>query len=512
MKTLLLQIESLSVLNKKKPLLKNISCDIFSGSVVGLFGGSGSGKSIFSLFIIGLLNTETFSASGKGAFFYSGDYCFSLFSKKERDWDFFRKNYISMVFQDPSSALNPTITCGKQILENSSSKTKKFCFSLLKEVGLIDAKRVFDSYPHELSGGQKQRVVIAVSLASNPKLLIADEPTTSLDPSTQREVLDLIITIKQKRELGVLLISHNLELVNYYCDNIYVLKDGFFLNSSNSTSYSHIKKIEKTLYNIVSRKYLKKDGVLLEGLSKNIKNKINLSAIDLSVYYINNGFRVFVLNNLSFNFLSGEVVGLLGESGSGKTTLGRVLAGLHLNYLGTFNHPSSKDFFTKDIQMVYQDPFSSFNPKYTVGDSVLEIIKHYKGNYSVSELFHLVKIDDSCLIKYPHELSGGQKQRVSIARALASSPKILIFDESISGLDILTQYSILNLIKNINRVLGVSIVFISHDIKSIYYLCDRVFVLKDGGFNDSFNVSELYNKNRTDYVKRLIKDSNFIKK
>ena len=250
----------------------------------------------------------------------------------------------------------------------------------------------------------------------------------------------------------------------------------------------------------------------MEGASKNIKNKINLSAVDLSVYYINNGFRVFVLNNLSFNFLSGEIVGLLGESGSGKTTLGRVLAGLHLNYIGTFNRPSSKDFFTKDIQMVYQDPFSSFNPKYTVGDSVLEIIKHYKSDYSVSELFHLVKIDNSCLIKYPHELSGGQKQRVSIARALASNPKILIFDESISGLDILTQYSILNLIKTINKFLGISIVFISHDIKSVYYLCDRVFVLKNGFFNDSFNVSELYNKNRSDYVKRLIKDSNFIKK
>ena len=511
MKTPVLQIKNLSILNKKKHLLQHVNCDVFPRSVVGLFGGSGSGKSVFSLFIIGLLNTETFSASGSSAFFNSGNYSFNLFSKKEKDWDFFRKNYISMVFQDPSSALNPTITCGKQMLENNSHKNKNFCFNLLKEVGLIDPKRVFNSYPHQLSGGQKQRVVIAISLASNPKLLIADEPTTSLDPTTQREVLDLVITIKQKRDIGVLLISHNLELINYYCDNIYVLKDGFFFNKSNLGPSSHIKKIEKTLSNIINRKYLKKEGGLLSFKINKSNLKVILSAVNLSVYYKNKNLKVFILNGLSFKILNGEIIGLLGESGSGKTTLGRVLAGLHLDYLGKLKHPSSRDFFTKDVQMVYQDPFSSFNPKYTIGDSVLEIIKHYKSNYSVSELFHLVKIDDSYLIKYPHELSGGEKQRVSIARALASNPKILIFDEAISGLDILTQYSILNLIKTINKCLGVSIVFISHDIKSVYYLCSRIYVLKNGVFNDVFNVNKLYNENRTNYVKQLIKDSKFIK-
>ena len=497
----ILQFENLSIFNNKLCLLKNANFNIFSGSVVGLFGESGSGKSVFSFFIIGLLRLDVFTVSGDRAVFSHDEYFFDLFSKNEKAWNNYRKKYISLVFQDPTSSLNPVLTCGSQILENTENKNKKLCFSLLKEVGLNDFERIFYSFPHEISGGQRQRVVIAISLASNPKLLIADEPTTSLDPTTQREVLDLILKIKKNRDLSVLLISHNLELINYYCDNVYILKNSALNIKNNKSANKHIETIEKTLLKIKNKKHEKKRTTS--------QKETLLKLSNLSAFYIKKGYKKYILKNISFDFFSGEIIGLLGESGSGKTTLGRVLSGLHLNYEGGFFYPGNKDFFTKNVQMVYQDPFSSFNPKYSVGNSVSEIIKHCKSDYSIEQLFKLVNLDLNFKNKYPHELSGGQKQRVSIARAIASKPKFLIFDESVSGLDTITQFSIFKLIKNINSMLKMSIVFISHDLKSTNYVCEKIIVLKNKKINDFFSTNNLYSKNRSSYVKQLIKDSNF---
>ena len=225
----LLDIKGLSIYKNDGALIKGASLSILAGEAVGLFGESGSGKSVFSLFLLGLLNRDVFKVSAKSAVFFNNDSCFDLLSEVENSWDFFRNKSVSMVFQDPSVALNPTIVCGRQVEESLLSVDAKerrgVCLRLFGEVGLGDPEKTYSSFPHELSGGQKQRVVIAVALAGKPKLLIADEPTTSLDPSTQKSVLDLILKIKKKRALGVLLISHDLELINYFCDKTYVFKD-----------------------------------------------------------------------------------------------------------------------------------------------------------------------------------------------------------------------------------------------------------------------------------------------
>ena len=231
---------------------------------------------------------------------------------------------------------------------------------------------------------------------------------------------------------------------------------------------------------------------------------------NLSVSFLKRGVSFFALKNISFKVLGGDCFGVVGGSGSGKTTLGRVVSGLHKKYTGLFNFFGGDVFLKKNVQVVYQDPFSSFNPKYTVGNSVSEIIKLYKTNYTVSELFKIVSLKEDYINRYPHELSGGQKQRVSIARVLASNPSVIVFDESLSALDIKTQYSILELIRFINCFLGITVVFISHDINSIYYLCNSIVVLNKGKVVDFFKGSDLFLKKRKKYTKKLILDSNFL--
>ena len=227
----------------------------------------------------------------------------------------------------------------------------------------------------------------------------------------------------------------------------------------------------------------------------------------LSVFYKNFNSVFFAIKNISFYLFPCEIVGLVGESGSGKTTLGRVLCGIERDYVGAFFYPKNCSFLKKRVQMVYQDPFSSFNPKKTVGNSVLEIIKLYNFSFSVENLFKLVSLDADYIHKYPHELSGGEKQRVSIARVLASCPKVIVFDESLSGLDTETQYFILNIIRFINTFLKISIVFISHDINSVYYLCNIIVVLKSCKIVDNFKSKYLYSKKRNAYTKKFINDS-----
>ena len=499
MKRLILDIANLSIFKNSKPLLHSSSLVVKNGECVGLFGDSGSGKSVFSLFLLGLLNRSVFTVSGGSAVFFKRDgSTFNLFSKNETDWNSFRSSNISLIFQDPSAALNPTIKCGSQIEEVLFfSKNKKTeCLQLLDEVDLVDSVRVYNSFPHELSGGEKQRVVIAIALASNPDFLIADEPTTSLDPLTQRGILDLIMRIVKSRSIGVLLISHNLELVDFFCDRVYFFYNSGFHLKKSSLGESYFNKKNSVLNSIKnrqSRDFLKKPPIF------------ELS--NVSVLF-NSSF--FALKNISFSLFRGEILGVVGGSGSGKTTLGRVLCGLQKIHSGSFKQKQDVDFIKKNVQLVYQDPFSSFNPKHTVGDAVFEIIKLYKTKHTVEGLFKKVQLDVFLINRYPHELSGGQKQRVSIARVLASNPQVIVFDESLSGLDIETQYSILKLIKSISNKLNISIVFISHNMRSVYYLCDRVVVLKRGTIVDSFYGNDFFSKKRNSFTKKIINDALFL--
>jgi peptide/nickel transport system ATP-binding protein len=516
MKKRLLEIKGLSIFKDQDPLIFDSDFCVDGGEVVGLFGESGSGKSVFSLFLMGLLDRSVFRCSASLSVFNFPSLTFDISSRDSVGWDSVRKNNVSMVFQDPTTTLNPTMSCGRQVEEACFfvpvGDRFKYCLDLFSEVGLLDCEKIYFSFPHELSGGQRQRVVIAIALASKPKLLVADEPTTSLDPSTQRSVLDLVLGLKKTRSFGVVLISHNLDLIKFYCDRVYVFNNSKLLSLLSPPARSRVDLLEGVLLNIKNRNYsgfspepfgfYKKPDISLGGAVFSLKN--------VSLSFPNKGGLFFALNSISLSLFWGECLGVVGCSGSGKTTLGRIFCGLEKKYSGSFVFPETNSFFKKSVQMVYQDPFSSFNPKYTIGDSLSEIINLYKSNYSVSDLFRLVSLDPDLSERFPFQLSGGQKQRASIARVLASNPRVVVFDEPLSALDIETQISILELIRFINSVLRITVVFISHDINSVYYLCNRIVVLNKGRVVECFNGDELYLKSRTSYVKKLISDSNFI--
>ena len=459
---------------------------------------------------------RVFSFSADSALFTSGGFCFDFLSKNKKQWCSFRSDYVSMVFQDPSTSLNPTQACGQQVGEvfllRGVGDVVDSCLGLFREVGLDLPKKVFSSFPHELSGGQKQRVVIAIALASNPRLLIADEPTTSLDPSVQRSVLDLLVVLKKTRKLSVLLISHNLDLIKHYSDKTYLFVGGFFVNKVSSVFKKRISFLNTILNTIKARK---RGDLKTVDFYNFYKPSLNHNLLPGGVVFdLKNIFVYFgsfcALGGVSFKLNRGDCLGVVGGSGSGKTTIGRVLCGIETDYSGSFSFSGGVDFLKKRTHMVYQDPFYSFNPKHTVGDSVFEIINLYKTGYIVSDLFSLVSLGEDLVDRFPHELSGGQKQRVSIARVLASNPGVIVFDESISALDIETQFSILELIRFINTVLGISVVFISHDINSVYYLCNRVIVLKKGSVVDFFETKNLFSPKRNPSTRSLISDSNFL--
>ena len=511
----MIEIKNLSILKSGVPLISGSDFVVYDGEIVGLFGESGTGKSVFSLFLLGLLNSDVFSCSADSAFFRSNDFVFDFLSNDAKRWCSFRSSCVSMVFQDPSTSLNPTQTCGKQVVEVFKKLGELdvvgLSLDLFEEVGLVSPKKVFNSFPHELSGGQKQRVVIAIALASNPRFLIADEPTTALDPSVQKSVLDLLVVLKKTRGLSVVLISHNIDLINHFSDRCYLFFNSVFFKKSSPVFKKRFSFLNNILSSIKGRKHVALNTVDFYKPFLTKKNLFNNSVFELSgvsVYF--NSFCA--LNNVSFSLSCGDCFGVVGGSGSGKTTLGRVLCGLEKNYSGSFDFFGDFSFLKNKTQLVYQDPFYSFNPKYSVGDSVSEVVDLYNSGYLVSDLFKLVSLSPDLASRFPHELSGGQKQRVSIARVLASNPSVIIFDESISALDIETQFSVLELIRFINSVIGISVVFISHDINSVYYLCNKILVLKNGSVVDFFDSKNLFSSKRNFYTKSLISDSNFLKK
>ena len=358
----LLKIKNLNISTQKKELLKGGDFFVNSGEIVGLFGVSGSGKSVFSLFLMGFLNQKgVFFSKSDFARYFCTDFSFDLSSSSLSSWSKFRSSEISMIFQDPATSLNPTIRCGNQIKEafliNTSHKKssfKSFCVQLLSEVGIESPEKIINSYPHEISGGQKQRVVIAIALASKPRLLIADEPTTSLDPVTQRDVLDLLLTIKKTRKIGIVLISHNLDLLSFYCNRLYVYNNLSFSSSLSRGGRDYVNKRKLLLQKIKSNNYLdfKDDG--LNSVIKKIKT--NYSVCDfllelkkISVVFKKNMKNFYAIKNISFLLKNNDVLGLVGGSGSGKTTLGRVLCGIENNFLGYYNKRDSVFKFAAKI-------------------------------------------------------------------------------------------------------------------------------------------------------------------
>lgn len=534
-------------------VVKGISFSISSGEIVGLVGESGSGKSVSSLAIMGLLPLKS-SHIDSGSIIFDG---LNLANIDEKIHRTLRGKRIAMIFQEPMTALNPVQKCGKQVLEIillhnkiSKSEAKKRVLELFTEVMLPDIERIYNSYPHELSGGQKQRVMIAMALSCNPDLLIADEPTTALDVTVQKTILELLKSLQEKYGIGILFITHDLGVIKQIADRVVVLYKGeiveqgevnevFFKPKHPYTqgliasrpptderprrllTVSDFLNTEKKVSEIITTKEREENHKVLYSNNPILKVK------DLVIEYVieKNLFgkttkTLKAVNNVSFEIYKGETLGLVGESGCGKTTIGRAilqliesksgkveLEGVNLSELSQ----EKMRLLRKKIQIIFQDPYSSLNPRMTIGDAIKEPMTVHnlysndtQRKEKVMELLEKVGLDRSHYKRYPHEFSGGQRQRIGIARALSLEPEIVICDESVSALDVSVQAQVLNLINDLKRDFGFTCIFISHDLSVVKYMSDRMVVMQKGNIIEMGDSDTIYSNPQSDYTKKLI--------
>ena len=547
-KEFVVEVVNASLLINNEYILKNISFYIGKEEIVGIVGESGSGKSLTALSLIGLL-PENSKLKAKNFIFNYQD----LRGLSSKDWKSLRRSKIGMVFQEPQSSLNPSLTCGKQLLEAvkndkkiDSTKKKELVKKVLNEVQLFDDKRIAKSYPHELSGGQKQRVMIAMALLCNPKLLIADEPTTALDVTVQKEIIQLLKSLQVKYKMSILFISHDLSLVKKLADRVLVMNNGKIVESGDTNKIFRNPNHNYTKGLVFARPdnkiRLERLPTVLDYQSNNFKPKIITSSKRkifhkklysqkplLKVKKIRKNYikekwfgkpSIFeALKPISFSLYPGETLGIVGESGSGKSTLAKTLVFLdppdsgELMWLGKVINPRNKsqvNSFRKKIQFIFQDPFAALHPFKTVGSTLDEVLwvheskNKKKNNYRVEKLLEQVGLSFKYVNRYPHELSGGQRQRIVIARALAVKPEVLICDESVAALDISVQAQILNLLNDLKSNLKLSFIFISHDLAVVKYMSDRVMVMKDGKLIEIQESDALYESPNKKYTQKLV--------
>ncbi len=506
-----------------KKLVSNVNFNISRGEFVALIGESGSGKSLSALSTVGLL-PSAIKASGKGKWL---DLTYDL--ADHNSLKMFRGKEIGFIFQEPLVSLNPLHTIGKQIGECITTHTsisnldlKDKVIALLKDVKLDEPERRFNHYPHQLSGGQRQRVMIAMALSNNPKLLIADEPTTALDVTIQKEILDLLHSLRASYDLSILFITHNLKIVKNLADRLYIMKDGKIIESGKT----------KVIFKRPTHLYTKD---LIEPKIKITKSRFNaskvlLSAENLSVKYKGprSLFRsstkdFYALDKVSLSIKFGETLGVVGESGSGKTSLALSILKL-IDYQGDINLnlpeivSRKKDKlknYRRNVQIVFQDPFSSLSPRLSIRDIIGEgIISHrIFSKEQVEEKIGLalrrVDLDKGTLERYPHEFSGGQRQRIAIARAIIMEPKLLILDEPTSSLDAAVQKQIIKLLIDLQKDLNLSYLFISHDLELVSTISHRMVVMKDGKIVDEGTPTKLLRLSKNKYTKRLVESSIF---
>lgn len=536
--TALLSVRNLYVSISKIPILKNISFDLKKNEILGFVGESGSGKSITAFSIINLLRSKNITKTG--TINYNGDFIESLGSK---GFEKIRGNEISIIFQEPMSSLNPSMKCGEQILEIilnhnliSLKKGKNKVLELIKKVQLIESEIVYGKYPHQLSGGQQQRIMIAMAIACDPKVLIADEPTTSLDGIVKKEIINLLKSIQKETEMSIIFISHDLHLVSKIAEKIIVLNKGEIveLGSSHQIFNNPKKLYTKLLLNARPPRNVR--PARLPTNEKNINTSLiskkerveahnNLYQHDPILKIENLGFSYEdkkVLNNVSFNLFKGETLGLIGESGSGKSTIAKSILNLnrfdkgqiiyHKKCIKTYNNTE----FRRKIQLVFQDPYSSLNPEISIGYSIMEPMlahKLYKtkkeSKEKVISLLKQVNLIESDFNKFPYQFSGGQRQRIVIARALALNPEILICDESVSALDVTVQAQILNLLNQLKEKYSITILFISHDLSVVKYMSDRIIILNNGKIEEVNETDQLFLEPKKDYTKNLLLANDF---
>jgi peptide/nickel transport system ATP-binding protein len=532
-------------------VLHNIHLDIFKNEILAVVGESGSGKSVTSKALMGLLPDQTAHITAQELSLKSKN----LLELEDGEWSRFRGSEISMIFQEPMSSLNPTITCGKQVVEIiqqhqklSSDDARKEVLELFEKVKLPTPETTFSKYPHEISGGQMQRVMIAMAIACKPALLIADEPTTALDVTVQKEIILLLKELQKEYGMSILFISHDLSLVNSIADRIVVMYQGRIVEQGISQQIFQNPKEEYTKALIASRpsattrlKNLPTISDFVEHTVSNelitkeqrakwheaiYKNTPLLQVIDLvkdyglkkKIFQKQEYFRA--VDSVSFNLFAGESLGLVGESGCGKSTLGNLILRLIDSTSGKIIY-RGRDITSlkgkairelrKEIQIIFQDPFASLNPRLTVGQAIIEPMKWHgigKSNVDRKErVLHLLKrvgLTAEHYNRYPHEFSGGQRQRIGIARTVALEPKLIVCDESVSALDISVQAQVLNLLNEFKADFGFSYLFISHDLAVVKYFCDQVIVMNKGKIEEKNEADMLYANPQSDYTKKLI--------
>ncbi len=560
-KNALIEIKGLCISFGEQKTIKHLSYIVKEGEVLGVVGESGSGKSLTSLAVMGLLHPSAIVDSGEIIFHHNGK-SIDLLKLNEDQIRKFRGNDIAMIFQEPMTSLNPVIKCGEQVAEAlrlhkklSNKEAKERTIDLFKEVQLPRPESIYDSYPHQISGGQKQRVMIAMAISCEPKLLIADEPTTALDVTVQKTIIDLIKSLQVKRNMSVIFITHDLGVVAEIANHVVVMKGGEKVESGATQQLFENPKHPYTKGLLACRPpidfRLKKLAIVedflaldqpvndfinqlkitpqeqLTELEKVLKQDHIIEVSNLNTHFpIQQGvFRktvgyVKAVNDVSFHVHRGETLGLVGESGCGKTTLGRSILRLIEPTSGSVKY-NGEELITlnaeamrvkrKDLQIIFQDPYSSLNPRMKVGQAILEPMQVHKiednnkvRKEKVVDLMETVGLRAEQFDRYPHEFSGGQRQRVCIARALAMNPKFIICDESVSALDVSVQAQVLNLLNELKSKFSFSYVFISHDLSVVKYMSDRMIVMKEGQIEEMGIAEDIYRNPQSIYTQKLI--------
>jgi len=527
---------------------KKVNINVEKGEILGLVGESGSGKSTVGNAIINLID-EPGRVTG-GSIILDGT---DIYENPENIFKL-RGKKIGLIFQDPQTSLNPILTIGEQLIETiqthlklNTEESKNKAINLLKEVGIKDAETRFNNYPHQFSGGMRQRVVISLALCCEPELLIADEPTTALDVSIQSQILDLIKRLTKERNLAVILITHDMGVISETASRVAVMKNGdlveigptkeiltkpkkIYTRALISSVPPTNKKINR--FKIIEKENKNEGETNIKILKRWTKKEIieqdlvkvkNLSkTFDDSFFTESSKNSVMAVDDVSFTIKEGESFGLVGESGSGKSTIAKMIVNLYGPSAGDIDFDnvcitkikSNKEMmkFRKQIQMIFQDPYSSLNGRLKVKDIVSEPIKLHNPSISskdldnyIYDLLESVELTQQSAERYPHEFSGGQRQRISIARALATQPRLLVCDEPTSALDVSIQAQILNLLKDLQEQLNLTILFISHDLPVVRQMCDRIAVLKNGKLCEISETELLFEKPSHDYTKELLK-------
>lgn len=582
----ILKIKTLSISFPSKTednkVVHNISFEVQKNEILGIVGESGSGKSVTALSILGLLSKN---ATVKGSVLFElNDETINLSQLNDREFQSIRGKEISIIFQEPMSSLNPSLTCGFQVLEIlqnhfpniSNSIHKKEVVKLFNQVKLPRSEQIFNQYPHQISGGQKQRVMIAMAIACKPKILIADEPTTALDVTVQKEIILLLKELQQETKMSIIFITHDLALISEIANKVLVMYKGkiveqgtvkgVFKNPKNNYTKALIHSkpsldvrlkilptIESFLFkeNLETRKQKtenrgdnreprEKLSVFVPLRDKEIRNQREtitkkerqenhkiiyskpplLVVNNLATYFKTKNSIVKAVANVSLKIYEGETLGLVGESGCGKTTLGRTIMQLEKATKGKIIYKgqdltkiSKKEIkkLRKDIQIIFQDPFSSLNPRILVGEAILEPMKvHnlYKSDKErkekVFEILEKVGLETAHYYRYPHEFSGGQRQRIGIARTIALQPKLIICDESVSALDVSVQAQVLNLLNQLKKDFNFTYIFISHDLAVVKYMSDKLIVMNKGRIEEMADADEIYANPQSEYTKILI--------